>query len=285
MRISSLQTQNRNRVNLEELHALSSAYGKKMQSKEIILMVGFPALLLGTFVWLLTYYWFTVIPAVVLGAIYGYRIILPKIVKRRYESQSLLARNKFMNNMTQVMSDPNRTVNQSIDYVLSRTNGELHKELKELLTSLAVGSDPERVTELIYQFGKKYQEDNLFNQFLEQLETTIHEGKTNIEAMQDLTEHHNDMLQKRNDFFKLKDQHLGGVKLLSIIIVGLILMLHMTSYMMSGGMEMYMSGFAHNIIGYICVSIFIPSYLYVLHGFINNYFDDSVMEVQVKTKK
>jgi hypothetical protein len=190
-----------------------------------------------------------------------------------------------MNNMTQVMSDPNRTVNQSIDYVLSRTNGELHKELKELLTSLAVGSDPERVTELIYQFGKKYQEDNLFNQFLEQLETTIHEGKTNIEAMQDLTEHHNDMLQKRNDFFKLKDQHLGGVKLLSIIIVGLILMLHMTSYMMSGGMEMYMSGFAHNIIGYICVSIFIPSYLYVLHGFINNYFDDSVMEVQVKTKK
>ncbi len=285
MRISSLQTQNRNRVNLEELHALSSAYGKKMQSKEIILMVGFPALLLGTFVCLLTYYWFTVIPAVVLGAIYGYRIILPKIVKRRYESQSLLARNKFMNSMTQVMSDPNRTVNQSIDYVLSRTNGELHKELKELLTSLAVGSDPERVTELIYQFGKKYQEDNLFNQFLEQLETTIHEGKTNIEAMQDLTEHHNDMLQKRNDFFKLKDQHLGGVKLLSIIIVGLILMLHMTSYMMSGGMEMYMSGFAHNIIGHICVSIFIPSYLYVLHGFINNYFDDSVMEVQVKTKK
>lgn len=284
MKVNQLQTQNKNTVNLEELHALSSAYGNGLQAKDISTFVLYPAILTGVFALLINYHWFTCLPAVILGGIYGYKVIMPKIVQREYDNKSIQARNKFLTNMTQIISDPNRTVNDSIKYVISRTKGELQTELKVLLTSMAVGSDPKRVNELINEFGKKYEEDTIFNQYLEQLETAIHEGNKNIDSMQDLTEQHTQMLQKRNDYLKVKQTHLLGVKLLITVIIGIILMCHVLSFMMEGSFEMYLKGFAHHPIGYVTGVIFLPYLFSIMHKFVIDYFDDSVMELRVKTK-
>ena len=71
MRINQLQTEAKNRVNLEELHALNSAYGQRLKQKEIIQLVGLPAVVLGVFSLILTYIWWIVVGCTVIGAIYG----------------------------------------------------------------------------------------------------------------------------------------------------------------------------------------------------------------------
>ena len=88
MRISQLQTKQSNRVNLDELHALNSAYGERLSGKDLILLIGYPAFIIGGLVFLMTYLWWAVVIAALAGGYLGYRIILPMTVERRYETQS-----------------------------------------------------------------------------------------------------------------------------------------------------------------------------------------------------
>ena len=149
MRINQLQTEAKNRVNLEELHALNSAYGQRLKQKEIIQLVGLPAVVLGVFSLILTYIWWIVVGCTVIGAIYGYRFILPKVVNRRYQMQSLVARNKFLLNLTQVTMDNDLTVLQSLAYVIDETEGELSEDLRSLYAALGVGSGRGRLSYLL----------------------------------------------------------------------------------------------------------------------------------------
>ncbi|WP_430617193.1 hypothetical protein IGI86_001846 [Enterococcus sp. AZ188] len=284
MKISQIETQKKNYLDLEELYALSAAYGNGMQRKEVVRLIAMPALVIGIMLGFLTYLWWVVLIGMAFGGWYGYRKILPKIVQRRYETEALAARNHFMNTMTQVMADPSKTVIRSIEHILPRMRGELQTDMSELVASLAIGADMQLVIDTMTKLNEKYHEDVLFCQYLEQLETTIHEGKHNVSSMQDLTQHHNDMLQKRKLIFAAKDDYLRGVKLMSTMIIGLIGMFHLSSYVMGNSFEMYIDGFARSMVGYITTGIYVPIYFLIINRFLKNYFDDSVMEVAVRTK-
>lgn len=285
MKISQIQTRNRNRVDIEELHALSSAYGQRLKNKEIATLIGYPAIILGILTTLLTYSWWKVLIVIFVGLFFGYKVMLPNVIQRRYDTESLLARNRFLNSMTQTMVNPNKTVLECINYVIVRSTGELQDELKKLSVALAVGSDQERVFELLTNFANKYPDDTILSQYFEQLETIIIEGKSNVDALQDLTEHHNRLLEKRKYFFQVKDTFLNGVKVLVAFIVGLILIFHASAYVMNGDLDMYTIGFANNITGYISTTIYLISTFIVLNSFFRRYFDDSVTELGVRTKK
>lgn len=285
MRINQLQTEAKNRVNLEELHALNSAYGQRLKQKEIIQLVGLPAVVLGVFSLILTYIWWIVVGCTVIGAIYGYRFILPKVVNRRYQMQSLMARNKFLLNLTQVTMDNDLTVLQSLAYVIDETEGELSEDLRSLYAALGVGSDPERVSYLLNNLSEKYHDDVIFGQYLEQLDTIIQEGKNNTDSLQYLTEHHSKMLEKVNLFLKKKNEMLSGVQTLLILMGAIILLFHGVSFFMNGDFAQYMDGYAHHPIGYVSSAICLISLSMILNSFFKQYFDDSVTELGVRTKK
>lgn len=285
MKASKIQTRNRNIIDIEELHALNSAYGERIRNKEVMSLIGFPALVLGLLTFLLTYRWWTPLIAIVVGGFWGYKSILPKVIQRRYDYQSLIARNQFLNNLTQIMTNQNRTVLQSIESTISRSRGELQDELKRLTGTLKLGSDQESVRIYLKEFGNKYQEDRILSQYLEQLETLIFEGKRNTDVLHSLCEQHNKMLTKRQEFFDIKDVFLRGVRLLISLMVVLILMFHASSYLLNGDLDMYISGYTHSVMGYLTVPLFLVVFSLTLKAFFDKFFDDSVTELEVRTKK
>ncbi|KPG70835.1 hypothetical protein [Enterococcus sp. RIT-PI-f] len=285
MRISQLQTKQSNRVNIEELHALNSAYGQRLSGKDLIFLIGYPAFIIGGLVFLMTYVWWAVVIAVLSGLYLGYKIILPQTVARRYETQSFLARNKFLTLMTQVMEDHSRTVDQSLQMVAKRLDGELQIELSQLIAALNVGSDPQRVSELLKALGQKYRTDLFFGQYLDQLETILQEGKENVEALQEILTYHNKVLEKMNEFRRIKDTLWAGVKIMTIAFLGMILLMHAASYIMTGNLDQYIQGFAHHFIGYTIAAICSVSFFFIFKKFFRDYFDDSVTELEVRTKK
>lgn len=56
MKISQIETQKKNYLDLEELYALSAAYGNGMQRKEVMRLIAMPALVIGVMLGLLTYW-------------------------------------------------------------------------------------------------------------------------------------------------------------------------------------------------------------------------------------
>ncbi|WP_241761371.1 hypothetical protein [Enterococcus casseliflavus] len=268
MRISQLQTKQSNRVNLDELHALNSAYGERLSGKDLIFLIGYPAFIIGGLVFLMTYLWWAVVIAAFAGGYLGYRIILPMTVERRYETQSFLARNKFLTLMTQVMEDQTRTVDQSLQLVVKRLDGELARELTQLIAALNVGSDPQRVSALLKELGERYSADLFFGQYLDQLETILQEGKENVEVLQDIFTYHNKVLEKMNEFRKIKDSLLSGVKIMTIAFLLLILLMHGASYMMNGNLDQYIQGFSHHIIGYAVATICSVSFFIIFKNFL-----------------
>lgn len=285
MKAKRLQTRNRNVVDLEELHALSSAYGNRIDRKELFTLVGYPAIILGVYVFLLTYRWWTTAIAIAVGVFWGFRSILPNTIARRYESQSLSARNSFLNSLTQTLANKNRTVLESLEFTTERVPGELLEDLKHLIVEMKLGSDQEKVRFLLTEFSGKYPEDIILSQYFEQLETLIFEGNKNIDALQELTNNHNIYLQKRTKLLTFKDIVFKGIKTIIGWMMVIIAICHGVSYALGGNFDLYINGYARNIIGYATVPVFLLIVITSLRAFFPKYFDDSVTELKVRTKK
>lgn len=285
MKVNNLKTKNKNIVNLEELHALSSAYGNRLNRKEIFSIVGYPAIVLSLFVFFLTYRWWTTLIAVIFGVIWGFKFILPQTINRRYESQSLSARNSFVNSLTQRMTDGNRTVLDSLELTVERVSGELLEDLKSLVLALKIGSDQDRVRHLLSKFSEKYPEDIVLAQYLEQLETKIFEGNQNIDSLQQLTNDHNMYLIKREEFLNFKDLVFKGIQKIIMLLMVIIALCHGVSYGLAGNFDVYIYEYTKNITGYVTVPIFLINIITSLNTFFKKYFDDSVTELTVRTRK
>lgn len=273
--VKSLQTQKKNILNVNELNAYKVAYGKPLKSSDYVYYVGMPALIFAGFSFILLYYWWFSLIAGIVGAIYGAKTFLPKSVQKHYKAQSFAQKNKFINNMTQILTDESKTVTRALATANSRAEGEFQQDITRLEARL-VGADNSQIRNGFKQLCNKYKDDIIFIQYLEQLETAMLEGRANIDTLKDIKSYHNDMKKKQNEYEIKKQGYLKDMKMLGGIVIIFILAISF-----SFGFDTYVNSFAHHPIGWVTCSIYMLLMLQFFRKFSKYLFDDSVLEVEI----
>ncbi|MEK5085269.1 hypothetical protein [Bacillus sp. FSL H8-0515] len=261
---------------LDELNAYKVAYGKEeVNRQDIYKQVVLPAAVVFLYVFVLYYYWWLAAIASIAGVIYGFRIAMPQNIKREYEKKALLERNRFVNNMTQILTNPDQTVLEALRLVTERAKGEFKKDLLNLLADLIDASDDKKIA-AFSQMGEKYKKDVIFDLYLEQLTTAALEGRTSIESMKDIKTWHNKAMKKQKDFLKKKERHAYEFRQTAIYGLGIIAAL---SYAL--GWQKFIDVYAHSPIGWVFSAVYlIVIGLYFL-SFKKRMADDEIMEVKI----
>lgn len=273
--VKKLGTKKKSILNVDELNAYKVAYEKELKAKDYIFYICGPGLLASLFSFLLLYYILFSLLMFFVGAIYGWKVFLPKSVKRNYEIHSFGQRNKFVNNMTQILTDENKTVPRALSIAYSRSEGEFRKDLLQLEARL-MGADSQDIRDAFLKLAEKYSDDIIFVQYLEQLETAMLEGRANIDTLKDIKSYHNDMKKKQNEYEMKKQSYLKDMKMLVIVVVVFLL-----SVTFSFGFSTYLHNFAHHPIGWLTCSIYLLLMAHFFRRFSSYIFDDSIMEVDI----
>lgn len=271
-----VMTKKKGIMNVAELNAYQVAYGKPLGSRDYMNYVGFPSLFMGIFSFALCYYWWVGLICALIGAFYGFKVIMPKCVKRNYELKSLYERNKFINNMTQILTDESKTVTKALGIAKNRTHGELRKDI-QILESRLQGADKFQIAEAFADINEKYARDVIFTQYFEQLETAIAEGRNNADTMKQIKSYHNDVKRKTDSFLKVKNGYLQDMKQMIFIVAVFI-----GSITFSFGFSTFYDGFARSPIGWGFGGIYFLIMVHFLKSFFKHYFDDEIMSLGVK---
>ncbi len=273
--IKKLDTKKKKIISVDELNAYKVAYGKPLRTKEYFIYVGIPALVLGGLSFILVYYLLVGLILGAIGAVYGFKVILPKSVQKQYEAESFRQRNKFVNNMTQILTDENKTVIRGLSVAKERAEGEFKEDMDKLHARL-YSADNSQIRKGYENLVKKYGDDVIFVQYLEQLETATIEGRTNLETLKDIKSYHNDMKKKQLSYESEKKAHMQNMQTLCALIIALII-----SIQVSYGFGQYVEMFAHNIIGWVTSALYMFLMTNYFKKFLSYIFDDSILEVEV----
>lgn len=265
-----VKTAKRNRMTVDELNAIKTSYEEPLKGKDYLKFIGLPGLIAGAFVTIQVYYPLVTLVAFLLGCLYGWLYLLPKTVKKNYERASLIERNKFLNSMTQVMSDESKTVQQGLDTVTLRIDGAFKDDLIRLQASL-FGADTDKARHAFRIITKKYEDDIIFSQYMEQIETSLIEGNSNVETLKDIKEYHNQMKDKQEDFENLKGGHFSAMKVMFGMVCVLVIAVNF-----SFGFDSYYEAFARHWIGWATSAIYTSAITYTVLQFSKYMFDDSV---------
>ncbi|HDI3019235.1 TPA: hypothetical protein PL519_003479 [Clostridium botulinum] len=268
-----IKTRRKGFMDVRELNAYQVAYGKPLSRKDYFNYVGIPCLFMGIFSYSLCYYWWVALICSFVGGIYGFKVKMPKSVKREYNLKSLAERNKFINNITQILSDESKTTIKAIGIAKARTKGELRNDI-QLLEAKLQGADKFQISEAFNEITRKYEKDVVFTQYLEQIETAIYEGYNNADTLKQIKSYHNDILTETNNFMKIKEGYLKDMKQM-IFIIGVFII----SITFSFGFATYYNAFAHTFIGWIFGGIYYTLMIMFLRKFFLYYFDDEIMSL------
>lgn len=272
--MAKVNTRKNKVVNIDELKAYKVAYGGDLGSKDYVSFVIVPAALLGVLSFLILFNLWVTLACVGIGVFFGLSFLLPKSVRKQYESQSFNQRNKFINNITQVLTDDSQTVLMGLQKVTERSEGEFQEKLKMFHARL-IGANDEMVRESVIWFCDLFEDDIVFVQYIEQLETALIEGRTNIDTLQDIKTYHNQIRKKQELYEIQKNGHLSDMKQLAVITIILIVLLSV-----SFGFNTYLDAFARHWSGYISAGLYLSLIMNFLRQFSIYLFDDSVTEVR-----
>ncbi|MDM5335789.1 hypothetical protein QUF84_00565 [Fictibacillus enclensis] len=273
--VKRLNTQKKNILNVDELNAFKVAYGKPLKTKDYVYYVGMPALVFIGFSFILLYYWWVSLLMGVVGVIYGAKVFLPKSIEKAYNAQSFAQRNKFVNNMTQILTDDGKTVTNALATANARAEGEFQVDIRRLEARL-LGADNDQIKSGFKSLAEKYKDDVIFIQYVEQLETAMLEGRANIDTLKDIKSYHNDMKKKQTEYEVKKQGHLKDMKMLCGVVVVFIL-----AVSFSFGFSTYVNDFAHHPTGWIACGIYMVLMLQFFRKFSIYLFDESVLEVKM----
>lgn len=261
-------------MDVTELEALQKCYGQGFKASDYKKYLVAPVIFTASFSLMLFHSIIFTIICGLLGAIYGFKIIMPRSVQREYQLKSLHMRNRFINSLTQILTDDQKITLGAIELANSRTSGELHDDMSILQARLE-GADRKQVAYAFDELRNKYERDVLFSQYLEQIETALVEGREgDIETIKSQKTYHNDTVKNTEDFLKVKEEHYKGNKLIVALIAGMVLVITF-----SFEFETYHQAFANTFIGNIFGGIFYGILLLLMHKFFKIYFDDEVMSV------
>lgn len=265
------KTKNRKKVDVNELMAYREAYGKELGTIDYIKMVIGPGLIFAFFATIVLYTPIVSIVFGVLGLWYGYTFLMPNTIRKEYESESFAQRNKYINNMTQIMTDGNKTVAMAISTAKIRAEGEFRDDLARLEARI-FGADIPTIQDAFDAIADKYEDDPIFSQYMEQVETSAIEGNANVDTLKDIKGYHNEMKAKQEEFEKLKAGHLSDMKTMMFTIIVFI-----AALTFSFGFDTYLNAFAHAWAGRIAGGIYLGISLFFLKQFSGFLFDDSVV--------
>lgn len=264
-------------VSIEELNAYRQAYGNPIMKKEYFTALIKPFLICFFAAFILTYYWWVGLICGVLGALYGYIVLMKNNVERLYLQESMIQRNRFINNITQLLINPSITVIDALKWCAKDevSKGEFRNDINDLISHLMDADDDEK--QVAYEKLKmKYKIDFVFGIFLDALITITLEGRTDTEKIKDIKTWHNDVLKQRNLYIKNKVQYVSQFNMTTIYTLAVVLVLTFAA-----GFDGYLKYFAHNIAGWISGAIVLISLAYYFHSFQKRIMDDEVMEVKL----
>lgn len=110
-------------LTIDELNAYKIAYGSPLKRKELFFSLMIPFVVAFFYTFILFYnLWLPLITGI-LAMIYSYAYIIPQQVKRGYENNAFREKNNFVNNMTQILTNNEKTVLQALKTVADRANG------------------------------------------------------------------------------------------------------------------------------------------------------------------
>lgn len=270
-----LSTKKKRILNVDELNAYKVAYGKPLGTRDYIYYVLGPAAVFGAFSFLILYYWWVSVGMAILGAIYGAKVFLPKSIQKTYNSHSFGQRNKFINNMTQILTDDSKTVPKALSLAKARSEGEFKEEVGKLEGRL-MGADTKQINKGIENLIKKYEDDVIFVQYMEQLETALIEGRANIDTLKDIKSYHNDMKKKQFEYDIKKQGHLKDMKMLCGVMVIFVLAISF-----SFGFSTYINDFTRHPIGWVSGGVYMLLLMHFFRKFSVYLFDDSILEVKL----
>lgn len=273
MKKKTVQTRRKGIIDVSELNALKVAYGKPIDYQDYLNYIGLPALFLAGLATILFYQWWATLIAAVVGARYGYKVIMKKIIRRNYELSSLAERNKFINVITQTLADPKKTTIKALEKSQTRLSGELYHDISVLEAGVK-GADRLQVMESMNVITEKYEKDVIFSQYLEQLETAIFEGRNNVDTLKQLKTYHNDTKKQTLSFIKVKNAKFKDFRTM----IGLnFLFLGVMNVML--GFDQYINSFAHSPIGAVFGFIYFMMIINHSKRFCMLYFDDEIMSM------
>lgn len=267
-------------MTLDELNAYRVAYGNPLMKKEIFTALVVPFMVSFFAVMILTYYWWLALMGGIIGGAYGYFVLMPMSIQRVYQQQALLQRNRFVNNMTQLLTNPGETPITALKWCAQGivAKGEFKEDLDKLIADL-MDADATKVKEAFASMSNKYKSDFVFKLYIDNLVTAMLEGRTDIGKIKELKTWHNDIIEQTNIFVKNKIGYVHQYKITtyySVVIIGIL------TFAM--GFESYLRYYAHSPIGWISSAIVIGASAYFFHSFQKKLADDEVMEVKIWKK-
>lgn len=264
------KTRKRNSVDVNELIAYREAYGGQLGVIDYVKLVVGPGLAAGVFATIVLYTPIVSIVFTILGLLYGYLFLMPNTIRKEYEQESFSQRNNFINNMTQIMTDENKTVGKAIGTAKVRAQGEFKDDLARLEARM-FGADVPGIQDAIDEMAEKYEDDPIFSQYIEQIETAAIEGNSNIDTLKDIKGYHNEMQTKQEEYEKQKQGHLSDMKTMVFTILVFI-----GALTFSFGFDTYIEAFAHAWAGRITGGLYLLIIVFFVWQFSGYLFDDSV---------
>lgn len=257
----------------EQLLLYKNAYALKFtKMKQIQTILVYTAAFSG-FIFLLTGYKGLAIFAAIFAAIYAIKVVIPYELRSEYETSSLRARNKFVNTITQIMTSPNRTTLEALATTVERLDGELMEDLRGVLVGVGSANAAE-IQQIFKDFGKKYEKDIIFYQYLDQLITAFVEGRGNLDTLKDLKTYHNDIKKRQENYELQKKKSAREVYIMFGFIAGFVAMLGFAF-----GRDQYLLVFAQQPVGWLSNGLFLLMEGSIYRKFYKYFRDNEILEV------
>ncbi|MBS7576491.1 MULTISPECIES: hypothetical protein [unclassified Enterococcus] len=275
MKLFKLNTSNL--ILADQLSAYRMAYQKPIKNKEYFVFIGLPGVILGGLLYYLTYSLILTSIGLLIGLIFGWRSLLPKVIYRSYTILSFNERNRMLNLMTQQVSDQSKTPREILERVTKRLNGELSQDFMPIVIKIATGVTNFEIKEMFHQIKAKYYQDIIFVQYMEQLETNFLSGFDNHNTLKDMTIYHNQLRSKRDLFLKSKSEYFKDCQLLIMIFLILI-----TAIEFGFGHQKFVETFSNTLVGKVDSIIYVTLFAIIMYHFTVLFFDDIITEVRIR---
>lgn len=267
-------------MTIDQMNAYKSAYGDPLLKKDIFIALVVPFMVGFVGVMILFYYWWLAIIGGLVGLAYGYIVLMKDNVQRVYHQQARIQRNRFVNNMTSLLTNPNETVVSALKWCAQDivADGEFKRDLDYLIVEL-MDATPNEVQAAFGRMATKYKRDFVFCLFLDNLITASLEGRTDIKKLKDLKSWHMDVMEQTSIFMNNKQGAIRQYKITVGYTLGIIAIL---TFALS--FDGYLLYYAHNPIGWVSSIILLTLSFVYFHSFRKRLADDEVMEVKIWKK-
>lgn len=208
----------------------------------------------------------------VLGYLYGKYKLMPLQIEREYKEYQFIEKNRFVNSLTQLLTNDGLAVLTCLNEVSKRTTGQFKNDVMKLVYSLRSADDPGKI-KAINTFTERYRSDLIFVQYMDQILVSLTNGRGNLETLQNLKDYHNEIKLKQSEFETKKINLMMSMVAFGGLISGMIVFFHF----MPMGWDAYMETYVHSVIGWVGFGLYYVIVVLIFNKLINGLYDDNIL--------